>query len=343
MTDLFHRYEGYDLVKPLLDRSDEEVLLALGGKPALIRIPGTDPRPRARVLSCLLHGNEDSGYRAVLDFLRQGTHHPFDLWVFIGNVRAASTDGWYAHRYLDDQEDFNRVWGVEEQTTRMRRCATDVLRILAAEADLEAALDIHNNTGDNPYYAILPRWSPEGLHLAATCTETLLLWNLRAHTLMEALADRCPSIALECGRAGIPDHADFARGALDRYLAASFDGPLETPDRVFEMRARVTVRPEVSFAVGGVLTDELDLVLAPGLDGANYGMLLAGTVIGHVDPGAGMPLHATDMAGADVTSRMFAVRPDGALVVTEDLTPVMMTTTVRQIRRDCLCYVARMR
>jgi hypothetical protein len=343
MSDLFHRFEGYDRLKPLLEGSDEEVLLALAGKPALVCIPGTDAKPRARLVTCLLHGNEDSGYRAVLDLLREGAHHPYDLWVFIGNVRAASTEGWYAHRYLDDQEDFNRVWGLDRLTTRMRRCAAEVLAILRGEAHLEAAIDIHNNTGDNPYYAILPRWSPEGLHLAATCIDRLLVWNLASHTLMEALADRCPSIALECGRAGIHAHAEFAAAALRRVLATDFDGPLRTPRDIYEMRAKVTVRPEVAFAFGGPMTDELDLVLRPGLDGANFGMLLAGTVLGHVEPGGAVPLKAIDMDGADITHELLSARRDGTLVVTQDVTPVMMTTTVRQTRRDCLFYVGRRR
>jgi succinylglutamate desuccinylase len=343
MADLYHRFEGYEDVKPLLVGSDEDALLALEGKPALIRIPGTDPSPRARLIATLLHGNEDSGFRAVLDLLRDGAHHPFDLWVFIGNVRAASTDGWFANRFLDDQEDFNRVWGLTELTTRMRRCAASVLDVLAREADLEAAIDVHNNTGDNPVYAILPRWSPEGLHLAAACCERMLLWNLRAYTLMEALADRCPSMALECGQAGLPENTRFARTAMDRFLRVDLAGEKALPSEVYEMRARVEVRPEVSFAFGGALTGELDLVLKPGLDGANYGMLLAGTELGWVDPGTGMPLLATDMHGADVTHRYVEVGDDGALVVAEDLTPVMMVTTVRQTRQDCLFYVARRR
>jgi hypothetical protein len=343
MTDLYRRFDGYDELKPILEGSDEEVLVALGGKPALVRIAGTDRAPRARLVSCLLHGNEDSGYRAVLDLLRQGAHQRYDLWVLIGNVRAASSDGWFAHRFLDDQEDFNRVWGLPELTTRMRRCAAQILQVLAAEADLEAAVDIHNNTGDNPVYAILPRWSVEGLHLAAGCSDLLLLWDLAASTLMEELAPRCPSIALECGLAGIPANADFARAALDRVLAVDFEGPLRAPSVMYEMRAKVEVRPEVAFAFGGVLSDELDLVLRPGLDGANFGMLLAGTELGHVDQGAAMPLRATDMRGIDVTARLLAIRADGALVVREDLTPVMMVTTVRQTRQDCLFYSARRR
>ena len=343
MSDLFQRFEDYDELAPLLEGSDEEVLLALDGRPALIRIPGTEGGRRGRLFSCLLHGNEDSGYRAVLDVLRKQVRRPYDLWVFIGNVRAASTGGWFAHRFLDDQEDFNRVWGLEPPTTRMRRCAAQVLEVLRDEAELDAAIDVHNNTGDNPAYAIVPRWSPEGLHLAATCTDLLLLWHLRANTMMEALSDTCPAIALECGKAGVAAHAAFAREAIDRLLDLDLQGSLRRPAITYEMRFRVEVRPEVSFAFGGALTDDLDLVLEPGLDSANYGMLLAGTVLGHVPVDGAMPLVARDMAGRDATDRLFDIRDDGAVVITQDSTPVMMVTTVRQTRQDCLFYVARRR
>ena len=50
-----------------------------GRKPTLIRIPGTDQHPRARLVAGLLHGNEDSGYRAVLEMLRTGEISPDEM------------------------------------------------------------------------------------------------------------------------------------------------------------------------------------------------------------------------------------------------------------------------
>ena len=345
MSALYHRFDGYEELKALLEGSDEDVLVSLAGKPALIRIPAAGTNPTARLIACLMHGNEPSGYRAVLEVLRQGERFPFDLWVLIGNVRAATQDGWYAHRYLDDQEDFNRVWDVGPTTTRMRRCAAEILAELRV-AGLEAAIDMHNNSGQNPYYAILPTPSQAGLRLAALCADTMLQWRLRAYTLMEALSDVCPTVAVECGLPHLPEGTAFASGVIHRFLAAAGFAAADAggslrPSRIVEMLHRVKVRPEVTFAFGGVIDEETDLVIVPGLDGYNFEVLPAGHTIGHIDVGAAMPLLATDMSGVDVTDQFFRTTPDGRVITTEDVTPVMMTTTVVQTTRDCLFYISR--
>jgi Succinylglutamate desuccinylase / Aspartoacylase family len=344
-TGPYHRFDGYEELKPLLDGSDEEVLVGLGGKPALVRIPAasTAHSPRARLVSCLLHGNEPSGFVAMVDVLRRGERFPFDLWVLIGNVRAATEDGLYAHRHLDDQEDFNRVWEVRSATTDMRRCAAAILDQLRS-ADLEAAVDLHNNSGRNPYYSILPELSPEGLLLASLCADITLLWRLHAHTLMEALAPVCPAVSVECGAPHLSDGNSFASGVVHRFLTA---GDLVTavddrrrPRQMVEIRHRVTVRPEVEFSFGASVDDEAGFVVVPELDRYNFAVLPAQHTIGRVDPGAAMPLFACDVTGRDVTDQLFSITPDGAVIVAADVMPMMMTTTVQQARRDCLFYTA---
>jgi hypothetical protein len=103
---------------------------------------------------------------------------------------------------------------------------------------------------------------------------------------------------------------------------------------------RVTVHHEVAFTFGTEIDDMIDLAIIPGLDAYNFGMLPAGQTIGHIDPGAAMPLLATDMGGRVVTERLFHATPDGRVVTVEGTTPIMMTTSVEQARRDCLFYTA---
>jgi hypothetical protein len=318
---------------------DEFALLKALERPTLIRVPGTGEwRPRA--IATLLHGDESTGLQAALRVLRRRRTYPFDLYVVIGNVQAALAPPGFGHRFLDDQEDFNRIWGLGEPTTAQRRAADAILAELRS-VDLESLVDIHNNTGDNPFYAIVTMETPDVLNLATLFTTTLLRWDLDVHTLMEAMRDRCPAIAVECGLPGRPESLAFAVDAIRRYLGAE---PL-VPHQVLRDHdllgglVQVTIRPEVRVRFGGELDDEVDLVLDRDLDVHNFVEVPAGQLLGHVHPGTSAPLRATDADGRDVTDEYVSVDSQ-AVVMTQTTTPVMVTRTVEAARKDCLFYLA---
>jgi hypothetical protein len=318
---------------------DELALLRALGRPTLVRIPGTGEwAPRA--IATLLHGDESTGLQAVLRVLRRRRTYPFDLYVVIGNVQAAIAPPGFGHRYLDDQEDLNRIWGLGEPTTAQRRAADAILTELRA-AEVESLVDLHNNTGDNPFYAIVTLETPEVVNLATIFTTTLLYWDLGAHTLMEAMHDHCAAIAVECGLPGRPESLAFAVDGLRRYLGAEpLSGKQVLRDHdLLAGLVRVTVRPEVRFRFGGELTDEVDLVLDRDLDVHNFVEVAAGQLLGRVHPGGAVPLRATDADGHDVTDEYLDVEGDLVLLA-RAATPVMVTRTVEAARKDCLFYLA---
>jgi hypothetical protein len=342
---LYHRIDGEHAIAELVDGSDTDVLTRLAGKPALLWLPGRRPGP-ARMISTLLHGNEDSGFRALCAWLRDRPTPEHPLWLFIGNVRAATQNGWYADRYLDDQEDFNRVWGIEPATTRMRLCAKEVLATVTA-TPLEAAVDVHNNTGDNPLYAIIPQPAEATVALAGCLARIGLRWGTQHHTLMQALEGTCPAVAVECGMAGVDANVDVAREVIERFVALPAIPEGLLPERMLEVRYRVEVRPEVTFdfadrisgdRVDGTAAD-IDFVITPGLDAANFGSLPAGTVLGRTLPGGESPLLVIDDMGTDSTAALVQVDAAGAVTITRTIIPAMMTRTREQTRRDCLFYV----
>ena len=318
---------------------DEVALLRALERPTLVRLPSDGEQP-PRAVATLLHGDESTGLQAMLRVLRHRRRYPFDLYWIVGNVRAALAPPGFAHRFLDDQEDFNRIWGLDDPTTLQRRAADRILTELEA-AGLEALVDVHNNSGDNPFYAIITRQRSDVLNLATIFTTTLLRWDLRAHTLMESMQDRCATVAVECGLPGRPESLAFAVDALRRYLAApplADDRVVRDHDLLGGLR-KVTVKPEIAFRFGGDLQDGLDLVLAPDADVHNFVEVPAGHVLGRVRPGAALPVCALDASGRDVTTEHFALDGD-RLVVTAPATPVMMTRTVEAARKDCLFYLA---
>ncbi|MDX1511339.1 MAG: succinylglutamate desuccinylase/aspartoacylase family protein [Nitriliruptorales bacterium] len=308
-------------------------------RPTLIRVPGSGHQaPRA--VATLLHGDESTGLLALQKILERQRTYRFDFYVVIGNVRAALADEGFQHRYLDDQEDFNRIWGIDDPTTHLRLAADGILAKLR-EAEIESLIDIHNNSGNNPFYAIVTRDRPVVVNTATFFTTTLLFWDMEAHTLMEALEDECAAIAVECGLPGRPESLAFAVDALRRYLGA---GPMKTDvarrdyDLLGNIR-KVVIRPEVAFRFGGNLADDVDFVIDGEADVHNFVQVSPGHVLGHVVPGAAMPLQVIDHRGADVTGEHFDV-DDGRIVITTSATPVMMTRTEEAARKDCLFYLA---
>ncbi len=336
MTDAF-RWFPDGLPDEILDLPSTLDVLGALGQPTLVRVPGTGQH-RPRAVATLLHGDESTGAEAIITILKRRHIYPFDLYVVFGNVQAALAGGGFEHRFLDDQEDFNRIWELNEPTTRQRMAADGILKILR-EARLESLVDIHNNSGDNPFYAIVVDERPETLQLATRFTTTLLHWDLLAHTLMEAMADVVTALAVECGLPGRPESTAFAIDGLRRYLGGK---PLAADDRVdvdlLRGLRKVTVRPEVRFSFGGQLDDSVDFVVDSQADGSNFVEVEKGHVLGHVVPGAASPLTVTAPDGTDVTAEHVDV-VDGNVILLTRATPVMMTRTIAAARKDCLFYL----
>ncbi len=68
---------------------------------------------------------------------------------------------------------------------------------------------------------------------------------------------------------------------MRRFLAReSFEARTPPPVTLFEQCHKIVVRPEVPFAFGGTLSEDVDLVLSVGLDTHNFGRLFSGTRLG---------------------------------------------------------------
>jgi hypothetical protein len=157
----------------------------------------------------LLHGNEDTGWRAVQAALRRHRdatlHRP--LLLFVGNIEAARR----GVRTLPDQEDYNRAW---PGTLRPDTLTADMLRHvveIGRRAKPFASIDVHNNSGNNPHYACVNSFDEAHLHLARLFGRTVVYFEQPVGVQSAALAKICPAVTVECGRAG--DEAGVAHVA----------------------------------------------------------------------------------------------------------------------------------
>lgn len=303
----------------------------LGG-PSLIHVPGHCEPPL--LVSVLLHGNETSGWEGVRRLLAELTpanaRLPRSLILFVGNVEAAAV----GLRTLPHQQDFNRIWrGAKGPEGEL---ATQVLAALAGRT-LFAAVDLHNNTGQNPHYAVVTHLRQDNLGLAYLFDDKAVYVREPATVMTRFFADRCPAITLELGPIGDPRCDDRAFDYVKRCLNLERIPPADSSRlQLFRTEARVHIAEDIPFSFAGE-DESLPLVLTGGLEAINFHELAAGTEFAVTRCALTEAFRVLDVQHRDVTARYFA--PAGSSVLLrQPVIPAMYTTDPLVIRQDCLCY-----
>jgi len=189
----------------LLECDATELYKFLSG-PTLFHIAGKSSE--VLFISVLLHGNEHSGLIAVQEILRKyenGKTLPRSISLLIGNVNAARDN----LRVLPDGLDFNRVWNVQDSSPIS--WAYQVVNEMK-QKNLFACIDIHNNTGINPYYACVNALDVFSLNLAKSFSDTIVYFLKPSEVCSIAFTKLCPSTTIECGLSN--DISGISRASL---------------------------------------------------------------------------------------------------------------------------------
>jgi hypothetical protein len=315
------------LPEGLLELPAHRLLERLRG-PTLIHIDGA--REPELFVSVLLHGNETSGWEGLRRYLRDHPAPERSLCVFIANIAAAAERA----RVLPGQQDFNRIW---RNAAGVGAELADALLGAITNRNYFAAIDLHNNTGHNPFYAVVTDLSATNLGLAYEFSDKAVYVREPDTTLTHAFSGRCPAVALELGPVGDSRCDDRAYDFIDRCIGLN-EIPETGSDRLnlYESLARVHVADDAVFAFTGG-NESAPLMLTGGVEAVNFHDLKAGTPFGSSELPLADLLTVLDTDHQDVTSEYFA--KDGAeIVLRRDIVPAMYTTDPFVVRQDCLCY-----
>lgn len=324
---LDHIPEGF------LDCPADRLIEVLAG-PTLFDLPGRDPHPL--FVSTLLHGNEDSGLSAAQEILRRHAPRglPRALLLFIGNVGAAA-----AHRRkMPDELDFNRIWpgtlSPNDPLAQMARWVYDY----AARRKPFANVDIHNNTGFNPHYSCVTRLEPKFIALAQLFSRIVVHFQRPLGTQAAAFSSLCPSITVECGKAGAGSATDHAVELLEACLSISqLPEHAPAPHDVDLLRTYAIVKPPVgaSFSFDG---SAADFVFRADIDHLNFSELAAGASFGCVRAN-GARLQVLPGDGDRVPPDDYFDYTGGEIRLSRPAIPAMLTIDPRAVEQDCLCYL----
>ncbi|HXY34927.1 MAG TPA: glutamate-cysteine ligase family protein, partial [Planctomycetaceae bacterium] len=262
-------------------------LAGMLGGPTLIHLQGARPEPL--FVSILLHGNEDVGLRAVQQLFCLVGDRPLPraLSVLVGNVAAAEADV----RRLSHQPDYNRIWpGSGDDGTPEHAMMKHVVAEMRARR-VFASIDLHNNTGTNPFYACVTRRDPASLQLAALFGRNAVFFERPRGVQASAFLDICPSVTCECGRIGDEEGVKHAAHFLDACLHLAEIPrhlPAEGDLHLFHTVATLDVSPRHRITFSDTATfpkrEGFDLVLRGDLDRLNFQELPAGTHLGWSKP-----------------------------------------------------------
>jgi len=285
--------------------------------------------------SVLLHGNEDTGLLAVQEVLRRyrGQELPRRLLLFVGNVEAAAA----GVRTLPTQLDYNRAWpGTLHPDTPEAGLMLKVVDYVARQKPF-ASIDIHNNTGVNPHYACLNRLEPDYLHLARLFSRTVVFFETPVGVQSSAMAEICPAVTVECGKAG--DHTATAHAVefVEACLALSdFPGhaPVVADFDLLRTFAVVKVPHDNTLSFDG---SEADFRFLEDIDHRNFFELEPGSEFGTL--GGAQAARLLVEAEADAPTADYFQYGDGKIRLTTRTVPAMLTRDIRAVRLDCLCYL----
>lgn len=272
-----------------------------------LRKHGTPPL----FVSVLLHGNETSGWDAVRRLVDEIS--AASVLLFVGNVEAARR----GTRSVPGGLDFNRVW---EGGDTPEAAIADEVTAFAAAARPYLAVDVHNNTGDNPPYAVVTDTRPRTLSVARAFARRALLTAQPEGFLSRRFANFCTAVTVEVGMPRDTESTDRAASFLSR-LFTSTTAPDDDPAdlMLFETTARVLL-------TRGAVID-------PRVQRFNFQAAPAGTALTRSGP-----LLAEDAHGDDVTDAYLA-HENGAMVLKRSTHIAMYTGSEESARLDCLCYL----
>jgi hypothetical protein len=318
---------------PLLDVAASDLWRHLAG-PSLFHLPGRHAQPL--FVSVLLHGNEDTGWRAMQAVLRRhcGTLLPRALLLFVGNIEAAK-----AHvRTLPTQMDYNRSWpGTQQPAAPEAHLMRELIEIVRGHSPF-ASIDIHNNTGNNPHYACVNSLKASYLHLARLFSRTVVYFNKPVGVQSAAFTELCPAVAVECGLvgglAGVAHAADFVWSALAMSQFPHHPVPEGDLD-LLRTFAIIKVPHDASFSYDG---SDADLRLRGDLDHLNFSELEPGTSFGCL--GGCRTRHLEVLPGGDFnTAGRYFEYAQHEIRLSQHAIPAMLTMDAQAVRLDCLGYL----
>ncbi len=308
-------------------KSSAQGLFKVFDGPTLVHLKSSkkNNNKKALFISTLLHGNEHSGIMTLQEFLQDKKELERDIILFFGNIKAAK----YGKRHLDTQPDYNRIWTSNYPFVKK---TLDYLK----DQEIEACIDLHNNSGNNPCYSCMSKKSVEHYNLAYAFSEKIVYFTDPIEALSVVLSNHWPSITIEAGKSGDP---------AGIYRTVDFLNRLE---KGLDLKKPLTIKPRVFHTVGKIRVDIDDPVtfeedefkgdgflFRDDLETLNFQPLTIDSWLGRSDK---TPIVENYSKNPNKNLDYFEIRND-LIACKKPFIPAMLTHDIEIIYSDCLGYI----
>jgi hypothetical protein len=284
-------------------------------------------------ISSLLHGNETTSFLALQKIFTEykDKEYPRGLVIFIGNTLSAST----GQRHLPDQPDYNRIW--EEGSSPEHLMSREVLTY-ASDLNLFACLDIHNNSGKNPFYGCINIIDKRWIELASYFSNQIVYFTEPSEVLSNAFAKLCPSVTIEAGLPGEEEGIEAVYKYIDKVLhLESFNPEFDQFEAdVYHTIGRIKINKDARLDFFDKMSAESDISFIDTIDEKNFELVKKNTHFGHAENLE--MISAINNDNMDITDDIFCII-DGQLQSNRMFIPAMFTKDIYIMKEDCMGYI----
>jgi succinylglutamate desuccinylase len=312
--------------------------------PSVFKIRGENPDQPPLLVSTLLHGNETTGFFALQQFLKfyrdQEVGLPRTLIIVIGNPKASAKSS----RHLQSQPDYNRIWAThrhpvdsKDDLSEENIMANEILDYVISEKPF-AHVDIHNNTGKNPFYCVVSKIEDKFKKLAFSFGETLILITEPRGAFTVAMSDYCPAVVLECGMSGEGLGIIKVKEYLENLINLDTLNDLEYSNQiVYKTIARIIIKPNHIIDFNGDYDKDVNFSFISEIESFNFASVSKDTIICHSNESCTVPI-VLDNNNNDVSSSYF-YNENTDVKFKKEVIPSMLSTNIQVVLDDCLGYL----
>lgn len=310
--------------------SCKEIVQALPG-PSVFHIRGRSSA--CRVIVTLLHGDEPSGLRAVLEVMRRNTLPITDIKLVIVSVDAAALPPLFSHPFEPGKRDLNRCFR-EPFLYQENHTAHDLYQLLNS-LDAQCVVNLHDTAPDIPNFALTVDTTPAHLALSSYFCDTVLHSPIHIGALTD-LPLTGPVVSVYTPKTfDVKSNKKLIQGLLalwqDETLAE------HTPVRIISQPRRLELRRSAALTYSDKPVFGVNCTLRSDIEVCSLVTLQAGDMLGWVDHNRLDHFRIIGRSCREKVSRFFSAN-NNCLTVNQPTRLFLPSKNPELAKSDCLFY-----